>query len=451
MAGSRNKPAADLAGGVAAVLSRYHIKADQTLTVAISGGIDSVVLLDLVHRLQPDFAYRFDALYVDHQLSPRSTQWGAFCARICEPRKIPLRVETVVIDREAGRGIEAAARSARYRVFESVASDWLLTAHNQDDQVETVFLNLLRGSGPLGMGGIPESRALDGDDACKRRILRPLLDVGRDSISAYARLRRLEWIEDESNLDVHLARNFLRHECLPLLAGHFAGFREPVLRSARWAAEASELLDVLAGGDHERCTDAQGRLNTNALQALGEARAKNLLRYWLRRHGVRLPDARKLAEMLRQLVSAAPDARIEFTVGDWAIRRYRSWMVVTPIELGAAPQHVSWNGATRVAWGRRAIDFERVRGAGISVAALRRGPAIICTRHGGERMRLQPGGPSRSLKNLLQEAGVPPWERPVMPLLWCGDELVWVPAVGVAAAFRCAPGEDGWLPTWVRR
>lgn len=450
MAGSRNKPSVDLAGCVAAVLSRYLIQADQTLTVALSGGIDSVVLLDLVHRLQADFGYRLEALHIDHQISPRSAQWAAFCARMCERRLIPLRIEAVVVDRDSGRGVEAAARTARYRVFESAACDWLLTAHNQDDQIETVFLNLLRGSGPLGLGAIPESRSMGGDGACERRILRPLIEVDRDRIVAYARWRGLEWIEDESNRDVQLARNFLRHECLPLLARRFAGFREPVLRSARWAAEASDLLDVLAAGDHERCTDEQGYLSATALQALGEARGKNLLRYWLRHHGVRPPDSRKLAEMLRQLVSAAAGARIEFAVGDWAIRRYRSWISVTPLETDAVPQPLCWKGATHVAWGRHAIDFESVCGAGISVAALRRGPATIRARRGGERMRLQAGGPRRSLKNLLQEAGVPTWQRPAMPLLWCGDELVWVPEVGIAAAFRCAPGEDGWLPAWVR-
>lgn len=449
MAGSRNKPSVDLAGSVAAVLSRYLIQADQTLTVALSGGVDSAVLLDLVHRLQADFGYRFDALHIDHQISPRAAQWAAFCAHMCERRQIPLRIQTVVVDRESGRGIEAAARAARYRVFEGTASDWLLTAHNQDDQIETVFLNLLRGTGPHGLGGIPESRGMGGDGTSQRQILRPLLDVDRARIVAYARWRGLEWIEDESNLDLQLARNFLRHDCLPRLAHHFAGFREPVLRSARWAAEASDLLDVLAAGDHDRCTDEQGRLSVTALQALGEARGKNLLRYWLRRHGVRPPDARKLAEMLRQVVSAAAGARIDFVVGTRVVRRYRSWLVATPLDVAAAPPAVCWNGATHVAWGRRAIDFEKVCGGGISMAALRRSPAIIRTRRGGERIRLQLGRPSRSLKNLLQEAGVPPWERPGMPLLWCGDDLVWVPAVGIAAEFRCAPGEDGWLPTWV--
>ena len=449
MAGSRNTPSVDLAGSVAAVLSRY-LKADQTLTVAFSGGVDSAVLLDLAHRLQADFGYRLEALHVDHQISPYSAQWAAFCAHSCERREIPLRIETVIVDRDSGRGIEAASRSARYRVFEAAATDWLLTAHNQDDQIETVFLNLLRGTGPLGLGGIPESRDMRPNGASQRRILRPLLEVDRDSIIAYARWRGLEWIEDESNLDVQLARNFLRHDCLPRLARRFTRFREPVLRSARWAAEASDLLDVLAAVDHDQSTDDQGRLGANALQALGEARGKNLLRYWLRRHGVRPPDARRLAEILRQIVSAATGARINFVVEGWAIRRYRSWIRLTPLEAAGAPQSICWNGATRVAWGRDSIGFEKLRGAGISVAALQRSPATIRLRRGGERMRLQSGRPSRSLKNLLQEAGVPPWERPGMPLLWCGDELVWVPAVGIAAEFRCAPGEDGWLPNWVR-
>lgn len=449
MADSGNRLSVDLADSVTAVLS-CHLRPDQSVTVAYSGGIDSAVLLDLMCRLQPDFRYRLEAIHIDHQISPHSTQWAGFCARSCERRKIPLRVEKIVLGRDSGRGIEAAARSARYRVFETLATDWLLTAHNQDDQVETVFLNLLRGSGPIGLGGIPASRNNGVIGDLERRLLRPLLDVARGRITAYAHWRGIEWIDDESNLDIRLARNFLRHDCLPRLARRFPGFREPVLRSARWAAEASHLLDVLAAGDYDRSTDEQGRLSAKVLQTLGDTRGRNLLRFWLRRQGLRPPDAKNLAEMLRQVVSSAPGAQIGFAVGGRLIRRYRSWIAVTAVQATDAPRAVRWNGASRVAWGEDTISFKKVHDTGISLAALLRGPATIRSRQGGEHMRLQSRRPRRSLKNLLQEAGVPPWERPTMPLLWCGDELVWVPRVGIAAEFRCAPGEDGWLPTWVR-
>jgi tRNA(Ile)-lysidine synthase len=449
MAGSGNKPPVDLADALAAVLAR-HVQPDQALTVALSGGVDSAVLLDLAHRLQPQFGYRLAAVHVDHGLSPNAAGWAAFCTDVCAVRNIPLQVRAVAVDRNSGRGIEAAARSARYAVFAAVASGWLLTAHNRDDQVETVFLNLLRGAGPQGLGGMPARRMESSFGASRVQILRPLLDVARARIAAYARWRSLAWMEDESNLDTGLARNFLRREVLPRLGERFPGCGETIARSARWSAEAAHLIEVLAAQDHERWVDAQGRLDAKSLTVLDAARGKNLLRHWLKRQQASPPDATRLDEIVRQIVSAGPAARICIDLGGCALRRFRSAIMLTPLSPAAPLTPAIWDGAGHIVWGAGRIDMRRVRGDGIAAQSLAGRLVAIRPRQGGERLRLLPGAPRRRLKSLLQEAHIPPWERGTLPLLWSGDELAWVPMVGISAAFRCAPDDEGWLPTWVR-
>ncbi|MGB0128453.1 MAG: tRNA lysidine(34) synthetase TilS, partial [Rhodocyclaceae bacterium] len=369
MAGSRKSPSTDPLKAVAAAFSRT-VQPGHSLTVALSGGIDSVVLLDAVRRLRERFSCCLQALHVDHGLSNFSAEWAAFCARLCGQWEIPLRVASVRVDRASGRGLEAAAREARYGVLASAGTDWLLTAHNRDDQIETVFLNLLRGAGPRGLAGMPvvQGQALRRQGCPK--LLRPLLDVPREAILAYARQRGLEWVEDDTNRETDLRRNFLRHEILPPLARKFPGFAAPLLRGARWSAEAAELLDVLAAGDLERHGDDDGRLDVGALASLDEARSRNLLRYWLRGHGLRAPDAARLAEILRQLTSAAADAALCIDVDGRAVRRYGGWAVVVSMNPPQPPPEAPWNGEARMPWGGGAVVFQLVRGDGIQASRL---------------------------------------------------------------------------------
>ena len=437
-----------MADAVAAVLAR-HVVAPQALTAALSGGIDSVVLLDLLRRLQPHLGFRLAALHVNHQLSLNARYWADFCLRLCTGWNIPLRIERVSVSRDTGRGVEAAARAVRYSVLATAGTDWVATAHQQDDQIETVFLQLLRGCGPKGIAGMPEVRELEGPaGAVRPRLLRPLLGMDRASIEVYARSRGLEWIDDESNRDKRFARNFLREEILARLAGRFTGYRAAVTRSAEWSREAAQLLDALAEIDQAAATDAQGHISVQTLARLDEARAKNLLRYWLRRQGVATPDSASLSEMLRQLTCADADARVAVAMGPRVIRRFRGHAMVVPRMTVA--EDIAWQGEEDVAWGEGRIRFRRACGEGFCASVLERGAGGIRRRRGGERMRLDPARPRRSLKNLLQEAGVPPWDRQTMPLLWCGADLVWVPGVGIAAEYRCGPDEEGWVPRWER-
>jgi tRNA(Ile)-lysidine synthase len=381
MASSRKPPRAELGG--------LDLRGKR-VAVGLSGGVDSVVLLDLLCAAAPRHGFRVAAVHVHHGLSPHADAWARFCRKLCRDRGVPLVVRRVGV-RKQGRGLEAAARAARRDAFARHPAPVIALAHQLDDQAETVLLNLLRGAGARGASAMPVAGRLGG-----KILLRPLLAVRRDAIEAYARARGLRWIEDESNRDAALTRNFLRLRVGPLLETRFARWRESLARAAR----------------HFAAADADARL---------------LLREFLRARGLRAPSEAKLVEMLRQLTGKGARTAIEH---DGAVLRvYRGRVSVDKRPGGE-------------------LRLRPARGRGIDAARLERSRVTLRARAGGERLQLDARRPRRTLKNLFQEAGIPPWRRERLPLLYCGDELVWVPGLGVAAGWQAARGVRGVVPEW---
>ena len=215
------------------------------LTLALSGGVDSVVLLDLLSQARHTLNFSLSAIHVNHQISPHAADWAEFCMTLCHKQNIPLQVKKVRVGRRSGLGLEAAARAARYQAFAGLDADLLLLAHHLDDQIETLLHNLLRGTGVGGASGMPESRAQIGDLV----LLRPLIEVPRATLLAYAQQQHLRWVEDESNADTSFTRNFLRHAVLPVIERRFPAYRETLARAAQHFAEADCLLGELAALD----------------------------------------------------------------------------------------------------------------------------------------------------------------------------------------------------------
>jgi len=317
--------------------------------VALSGGVDSVVLLDVLAGLRARLRIRLSALHVNHQLSPNAARWSAFCRRLCKARRVPFRDVEVSVPR--GDSLEAAARAARYEVFSRQPGDYIVLAHHQDDQVETLLLQLLRGAGVKGLAAMPLLRAEGGgrrDEGKSRKaarhpsslilhplLLRPLLDVTRAEIEAYARARRLRWVDDESNADLHFQRNFLRHRILPEIEKRFPAYRATVARAARHFAESALLLDELALSDAGGAMD-EGMLTAAALRGLSPARSRNLLRFFLARQGVTMPSAARLDEALRQALTAKQDAQLAIDLGACELRQFEGRLHV--IARRAVPQ-----------------------------------------------------------------------------------------------------------------
>lgn len=461
MANSRkSKPsksvAADLVSHVTRQL-RDVIKPGERLVAGLSGGVDSIVLLDVLHRIAKRRHFALAALHVNHQISHNANRWAAFCREACRVRGIPFRAVRVKV--RGGNSLEAAARAARYDVLLSQKADYIALAHNQDDQAETVLLQLLRGAGVRGLAAMPlvsgkrlaVSRQQNAPHTSRLmpHILRPLLDVTRREIEAYAKTRGLEWIEDESNADIYFLRNFLRHEVLPLIARRFPAYRTTLARSAGHFAEASQLLDELAGLDSAGCRG--GALLIAGLRKLSRARARNLLRHFLAGHGVVMPNAERLEEALRQSLTAKDDAGICIDLGDFELRRFAGALhVVTKIPGPDAEFFRPWRGERELSLPELGgvLSMSKGHGAGISLARLQAKPVSVRVRGGGERLRPDCRRPRRSLKNLLQEAAIAPWQRERVPLLFCGDILVWVPGVGIACDYQAKESESSIIPDW---
>lgn len=449
MAISRKSGLPNLTERLAALVAPL-LPTNSSILLGLSGGVDSVVLLHVLHSLAPRFAWQLSALHVHHGISPQADAWAAFCADLCAQYGIPLHTERVDIAPLRAHGIEAAARKLRHAAFASQPCDVVALAHHADDQAETLLLQLLRGAGVRGAAAMPmltppNHRPLN-ESTGWLKFIRPLLYCTRQEILDFAATHHLPWIEDESNTDEHYPRNFLRQRLLPLLNNKFPAYRATLSRSAQHFAEASRLLDELAQQDmHSVAPQPVGErqldvvLETAQLQALTTARAKNLLRYYLHSQGANMPQVVQLDEMLQQLCSASADAAICISFGAWQLRRYRGRVYVLPVQQTFdAKQVLVWDGEAALAWpaSNQTIHFIRTAGAGISVEKLQGAPVTLRLRKGGEKLRPQPLASTRSLRNLLQEHSVPPWQRDRLPLLFSGDNLVCVPGVAISSEYR---------------
>lgn len=429
MANLKSRPSTDIPALLLERLTRDAVPC-RRICVALSGGVDSVVLLDAAKvALETRANVRLAAVHVHHGLSPHADAWESFCRKLCDRLCVPLEVHRVQVIPD-GAGLEAAARKARYAALNDAECDWILLGHHRNDQAETLLLNLLRGAGVHGAAGMAEKRG---------RLLRPLLSVSREEIVDYAVRNRLSWVEDESNADGRYNRNFLRHQVMPLLEVPFPQAADSLARAASAFADAAELLDLMAKDD----LGDQSLLAVSQLRSLSVPRSSNLLAYYLRRHGLQIPSKATLKELLRQLLSADRDSGIRFVIGDREVRRFRDRVYVE--DRSEHVSSITWSGEDVIPWGRYRIHVSSTLGGGLVSSAQNAGPLQFSMRRGGEVLQLRQDGPRRPLKDILREAGIPPWRRKTLPVLYSGEDVVWVAGIGVAAKYRCKPGVEGFL------
>jgi tRNA(Ile)-lysidine synthase len=405
--------------------------------IAYSGGCDSHALLHALAQVRTRLP-PLQAVHVDHGLQPDSAAWARHCAAVCAGLQIPFLLLKVAAGAAAGESPEAAARRARYRALAELTErgDCLLTAHHQDDQAETLLLQLLRGGGPHGLAAMPEFTAFAAGWHC-----RPLLPYGREALRRYAGEHALRWIDDPSNADRGFDRNYLRHTVMPVLRKRWPAAAQVLARGAAHQAEAAQVLDELAALDLARCRGDRNTLHIPTLIALGEARQRNLLRHWLKTAGYPLPDTVRLAQVQGEVLHAAPDRAPTVEWPGVTVRRYRD-------RLYALPPRPAVDGALCLTWDMRSplqlpdgtrLSALPVHGAGVKAVMCRENVISVRYRQGGETCRPGPRAANRPLKQLLQEAGVPPWERQVLPLIYVGERLA-----AVADYWVCAPcGAEG--------
>ena len=396
---------------------------DLAVCVAFSGGADSTALLAALAQLKRP-PLRLRALHVDHRLHPHSSSWAAHCRRVACALGVPLRVRTANVARARGESLEAAARAARYGLLATALAphEALLTAHHQDDQLETVLLQLLRGAGVAGIAAMPALAAF-----ARGRLVRPLLPWSRAELSAWVRSQGLEWIEDPGNSELRLDRNYLRARVLPLIRERWPAAAATVTRAARHAAEAQRLLDAVGAADAARASFG-AMLSAQRLRTLPPERRRNALRFWITAAGHLAPPASRLEEIAGPLLQARADAQPCVRWEGALLQRQADLL-----SLRAAPgttgrlEEVSWP------WRRRRTCALPGCGGKLTLKRDARGPLdldalpamlTIRARRGGERLRPVRAGPRRALKSLLQEARVPVAERARVPLIFAAETLI---------------------------
>ncbi len=387
------------------------------LCVAFSGGLDSSVLL---HRLAASPLARsrnLRALHVDHDLHADSARWAEHCAAFAQALEVPIDIAGITVHRDAGTGLEDAARRARYAAFAERLRDReiLALAHHRDDQVETVLLKLLRGAGPEGLGGMRAMRPF-----AQGVLWRPLLDTPRSTLSEYAAATGLSWLDDPSNAELHLRRNFLRHEIVTRLTSRWPDAPAAIAHSAAWMRDASEFIGGAAQRAFEEIRGADpSTLHWQAWLDLPNALRDTVLRLWLRELHLPAPAFFHVAELEKQLRGAASDRAPCVRWPGCEIRRYRDAIFAMTPRSDIGDWQLAWNG------GELALP------TGESIAVIADGSALTWThtlqvrnRRGGERLKPAGHAHHRELRLLLQESAIPPWRRAHIPLIFADGELI---------------------------
>ncbi len=407
--------------------------------VALSGGLDSTVLAHALATTRARHGRSLFAIHVDHRLHPESGRWSVYCRELAGKLGIEFLAETVSVDETAGAGLEAAAREARYAALARHVrdTDWLLSAHHRNDQAETLLLNLMRGSGPAGLAGIGTLSPF-----AAGWLVRPLIDVCRADLEAYAAAHGLRWLDDPSNEDPRFDRNYLRRDVLPAMEQRWPGVIERIARSAELAGEAASMLDDLAAADLQAAGNRATRIEIEGLLPLSAARQRNLLRHAIRCAGLPLPGAARLATVIDSVLHAREDAQPLVEWPGAELRRYRGRLYLLP-PLGRA----GWP-----AEGRKLADEPLALGPGMGTLRLLPGSPLglsgatlergLCVRMriGGEEIKPAGQRHTKKLKKLLQDEAVVPWMRERLPLVFAGERLVAVADLWVAADAASEPG-----------
>lgn len=413
------------------------------LWIAYSGGVDSTVLMHILANNRGNLASDVTAAHVNHQLSPQAESWANHCKTICEKENIEFKMITVNAKKIKGTSQEAHARELRYAALEKVMgkSDMLLTAHHKDDQAETLMQQLMRGAGPEGLAGIPELKKL-GDGW----LVRPLLEYSREQIKDYAEHHGLKWIEDESNLDTDIDRNYIRAHVIPCLQQRWPSSIDIISRSARHQADVINILKEIAEQDYKNNTGEKlNTLNIVDLKKLSDTRMRNLIRYWLKKNGHPTASTALTEILIKELIYAGDDRMPSIRWHETEVRRYRNTIyVMKPLAELHTEMPLSWNleQPLDIDYGR--LVATQIIGGGIKTESVNNNLVQVRFRTGGETIRPAGRNETHKVKKLFQESGVPPWKRDRVPLLFVNGKLAAVTGYWIDDSFVARGSEQGW-------
>ena len=408
------------------------------MAVAFSGGLDSTVLLHATVKAHG--AKNVYAFHVHHGIQQEADQWQQYCQAIA--KKLGCHFDTQNVKLNKNSNIESQARELRYQALYDMCqqrhiSD-LLLAHHQDDQAETVLIQLMRGAGVAGLSAMPLVKAAKQNTI---HIWRPFLNLRRQDLEAYAKEHRLTWIEDPSNQDESYRRNAIRKTILPALEKHQAGATENLARSAKHLAQAQELLNQLADIDLGLIEIKAGLSKTNLIRLYktSEPRASNALRRWLNKNQLAYPSEERLTAWWLELQQSRVDSQLQWEHDGHLIRLWRGTLSIHHNQQASTSKK---NTELEGEWIFKQLPSNS-KLPGIAKQrfneAKTKGLINTMARQGGEKFKVDLKRPRKSLKNLFQEANIPPWQRDI-PLLYIGEELVAVAGIGISADWQTTQG-----------
>ena len=420
-------------------------KKSVNVTIGLSGGVDSMVLLNVLYQLKTKLNLKLSAIHVHHGLSKNADNWGQVCFDECKKLGVDFSQKKINIDNSEGIGIEASARKARYQILHQLSNELLVTAHHQNDQAETLMLQLLRGSGLKGLASMPSYDQ-------ERNLWRPFLKISRDIIEEYAKDNNIRFIEDESNKNIEFDRNFLRLEIFPKLIKRFPQTIRSLGRSADLVAEGLNLNKAIAKEDAKNYFSEDFiKLSTKIFSTLPRDRVVNLIRWWLDKNQQKMPSQKIMDQIYTQIISAKKDAQINIHISsEMSVRAYKNFLWLVKIKKEKNSYDLIWKGEDIFELpGSGKLLFKPCLGKGISLEKVGSSILRIQNRKGGERFKPKRNQPTRTLKYLLQEINMPPWERELLPIIYSEDMLVAVPNYGVHHEFVTDKDKMGLIIEWV--
>lgn len=414
------------------------------LWLAFSGGLDSTVLVHLLAGQQPKLPLRL--IHINHQLQADAVQWAAHCQQFADFLDLHLTILNISVDLQAGLGLEAAARQARYNaIAEHIDGNAvLLTGQHLQDQAETVMLQLMRGAGNRGLSAMAFQSNWQ-----NMTIVRPILNIDRPTLLAYAQQHQLKYLDDPSNNDIKIQRNYLRHQIWPLLKNRWPALNQTLSRSAAHLSESQILLDELAANDLQiiEANIPAGTINCQRLLALSPPRQRNVLRFFLHKLMLPLPSTMILQRIIDEVCAAKIDAAPLVEWAGFAARRYagKLFVQVQLPQISADWQKLIYAPESLQLPDGRWLNWQLRDGNGLSTSMIKKG-LLVRFRQGGENIQLAGHKQHHDLKNCLQQWRIPPWQRSRIPLLFAGKELVAISGYAISEKALSQIDEQGWWP-----
>lgn len=416
--------------------------------IAYSGGMDSHVLLHMAVAIKNEINAKLIAVHVNHAISHNAMSWEQHCKRICQGYGVDLQSFVIDVSHNNMHGTEALARELRYEIFSKLMqpNDLLLTAHHMNDQIETVLLKLMRGSGPDGLSGIASCKLF-----ATGHLLRPLLNFSRSILRDYALQESLQWVEDESNLLTIQDRNYLRNNVVPLLLKRWPSALKIVQRSAKHQLDYSNLINEISNHDLQTVCDGNDCTKINLLKFndLSLIRQQHVLRAWFKKNKLSIPNAQLITTINKTVINAYIDRNPCVKWQGSEIRRYRNYLYL----MQSSPKHDTkvvslWSLQETLELGAGCLSAVHGQGNGIKRAMVSDGTVEIRYRQGGETIKPPGHEHAKRLKKLFQEIGLPPWLRDRVPLIFYSDQLIAVTDLCVAEHYAAKQLEPSWQIKW---